>query len=73
MPLKIFGFSIFNFKNGFILSVVSSYCVAASFITSKFLEYNTENEKLEKKPCVAKMPAHAHKSNNNNNNNNNKQ
>ena len=24
-----------------------------------------------KKPCVAKMPAHAHNSNNNNNNNNN--
>ena len=67
MPLKIFGFSIFNIKNGCISTLVSSYRVAASLITSKFLEF-------------FKMPAHAHNSNNNdtdntnntdNNNNNN--
>ena len=48
MPFKNFGFSIFNVKNGCILTLVSSYRVAVSFITSKCLEDNTENEELEK-------------------------
>ena len=67
----MFGFSIFNIKNACISTLVSSYRMAASFRTSKFLEHNTENEEFEKKPYVAKMPAHAHNSINNNNNNNN--
>ena len=54
MPLKIFGFSIFNFENGCTLTLVSSYRVAASFITSKCLEYNTENEKFEKSRVLQK-------------------
>ena len=56
MPLKIFGFSIFNIKNGCISTLVSSYRVAASFITSKFLEHNTENEKFEKSRVLQKYP-----------------
>ena len=48
MSLKIFGFSIFNIKNGCISTLVSPYRVAASFTTSKFLEYNTENEEFGK-------------------------
>ena len=48
MLFKIFGFSIFNIKNRCISMFVSSYRVAASLITSKFLEYNTENEEFEK-------------------------
>ena len=56
MLLKIFGFSIFNIKNGCISTLVSSYRVAASFITSKFLEHDTENEKFEKSRVLQKCP-----------------
>ena len=56
MPLKIFGFSIFNIKNGCMSTLVSSYRVAASLITSKFLEHNTENEKFEKSRVLQKCP-----------------
>ena len=34
--------------------MVSSYRVAASLITSKFLEHNTENEKFEKSRVLQK-------------------
>ena len=54
MLFKIFGFSIFNIKNRCILMFVSSYRVAASLITSKFLEYNTENEEFEKSRVLLK-------------------
>ena len=43
-----FGFSIFNIKNGCISTLVLPYRVPASFITSKFLEHNTENREFEK-------------------------
>ena len=56
MSLKIFGFSIFNIKNGCISTLVSSYRVAASFITSKFLEHNTENEEFGKIRVLEKCP-----------------
>ena len=56
IPLKIFGFSIFNIKNGCISTLVSSYRVAASFMTSKFLEHNAENEKFEKSRVLQKCP-----------------
>ena len=69
MPFKIFGFSIFNIKKGCILTLVSSYRVAASFITSKFSEHRKSG--IWKKLCVAKMPDHAYNSNNNNDTNNN--
>ena len=54
MPVKIFSFSIFNIKNGCILTLVSLYSVAASLITSKFLEHNTENEEFEKSHVLQK-------------------
>ena len=38
------------------MTLVSSYRVAASFITSKCLEYNTENEKFEKSRVLQKCP-----------------
>ena len=56
MPFKILGFSIFNIKNGCISTSVSSYRVAASFITSKFSEHNTENEEFEKSRVLQKCP-----------------
>ena len=56
MPFKIFGFSIFNSKNGCISTLVSSYRVAAGFITSKFPEHNTENEEFEKSCVLQKCP-----------------
>ena len=56
MPFKIFGFSIFNIKNGCIPTLVSSYRVAASFITSKFPEHNTEKEEFEKSRVLQKRP-----------------
>ena len=56
MPFKIFGFSMFNIKNGCIPTLVSSYRVAASFITSKFPEHNTENEEFEKSRVLQKCP-----------------
>ena len=52
--IQNFGFSIFNIKNKYISTL------AASFITSKFFEHNTEHE-VSEKSRVAKMPAHAHK------------
>ena len=67
MPFKNFGFSIFNIKNVCISTLVPPYHVPASFKTLKFLEHNRENGEFEKKPCVARMPAHAHNTNNNNN------
>ena len=54
MSLKNFG--LFNIKNECISTLVSSYRVAASFITSKFLEHNTENEKFEKSRVLQKCP-----------------
>ena len=36
--------------------MVSSYRVAASFITSKFPEHNTENEEFEKSRVLHKCP-----------------
>ena len=68
MSFKIFGFSIFNIKNGCILTLISSYRVAASFITSKFLEHDTENEEFEKSRVLQKCPFTHIISNNNNNN-----
>ena len=56
MPLKIFGFSIINIKKGCISTLVSSYREVASFITSKFSEHNTENEKFEKSRVFQKCP-----------------
>ena len=56
MPLKIFGFSIFNIKNGCISTLVSSYRVAVSFIASKFLERNREIEEFEKSRVLQKCP-----------------
>ena len=56
MPLKIFGFSIFNMKNGYISTLVSSYGVAASFITSKLPEHNTENKEFAKSLVLQKCP-----------------
>ena len=47
---------IFNIKNGCVSTMASSYHVAASFIASKFLEHNTENEKLEKSCVLQKCP-----------------
>ena len=55
-PSEIFGFSIFNIKNGSISTLVSSYRVVESFITSKFLEHNTENEEFEKSRVLQKCP-----------------
>ena len=65
MLFKNVGFSIFNIENGCISTLVWSYRVAASFITSKFLEHNTENEKFEKSRVLSKMPSHRHDTNNN--------
>ena len=56
MQFKIFGFSIFNIKNGCISTLVSSRRVEASFITSKFSEHNTENEEFEKSRVLQKCP-----------------
>ena len=47
---------IFNIKNGCVSTMASSYHVAASFITSKFLKHNTENEELEKSCVLQKSP-----------------
>ena len=52
----MFGFSIFNIKNGCISRLVPLSRVAASFITSKFLEHNTENEEFEKSRVLQKCP-----------------
>ena len=56
MPFKNFSFSIFNIKNGCILTLVSPYRMPASFMTSKFLEHNTENEEFEKSHVQQKCP-----------------
>ena len=47
---------MFNIKNECISTLVSSYREAASFTTSKFLEYNTENEEFEKSKVMQKCP-----------------
>ena len=56
MLFKNFGFSMFNIENEFISTLFSSYRIAASFITSKFLEHNTENEEFEKSRLLQKCP-----------------
>ena len=56
MLFKIFVFSIFTIKNRCISTLASLYRVAASFITSKFLEHNTENEEFEKSRVLLKCP-----------------
>ena len=48
LAFKNFYLSIFNIKNGCISTLVSPYRVPASFITSKFLEHDTENGEFEK-------------------------
>ena len=47
---------MFNIKNECISTLVSSYREAASFTTSKFSEYNTENEEFEKSKVMQKCP-----------------
>ena len=42
------SFFYIKIKNGCISTLVSSYHVAASFITSKFLGHNIQNEEVEK-------------------------
>ena len=56
MVFKNFGFAMFNIKNECISTLVSSYSVAASFITSSFFEDNTENEEFEKRRVLQKCP-----------------